>query len=102
MNSGNIENILHAVKTRLPLLYPATGAHRTMGKSHAAGSLVSYLDALSFGSKQYRVFADDITRTDGFKSDGLTIPGTYLALATVNATSIQVAAQSFGYHPAHF
>ena len=102
MISGYIENILHTVKTLLSLLYPAAGAHRAMGKSHATGSLVGYLYTLSFGGKQYRVFTDDITRTDGFESNGFTIPGTDLALATVDGTIIQVAAQGFSDYLAHF
>ena len=59
------------------------------------------LHPLAVGGKGHGVVADDIAGAHGGKADGLAVPRTGLALATVYRHLRQVATQGPGHHLAH-
>ena len=70
--SAQLQYIPHVVKPGRLLLYPAGGAHGTVGEVHAAGGDMTDLDPLTLADKHHVVVADDVAATDGLEADAFT------------------------------
>src|SRR5690554_2745756 len=95
------KHILHVIATALLPGHPARGAHRPLGKSHAARCLVGNLDALPFGGEHHRMLTDDIAGTQRGKTDLLVGARSTLANPLKYTMLLERTPQALGDDLAH-